>query len=214
MVELVTKNKQQKTKNIMYSLILASLLILSMTLVMALDMDQDTVQEIATAEDYVIAGTTPDQAFYGIEIFFEGFTEAFSEKAKISHMKERLSEAKVMVYENKIDDTMKAINGFSKIQNKLKNKTRVREHSRFMSNLGQKISAIAREGNLTDSDKDAIKGLIQEHKEEMKRESIEIISHDTDMTQTQASILFDKEQQEIQNKVTAEIQDRINKGKD
>lgn len=197
-------------KNI-HTLTLLSLLVLSITSVIALDLDQDVVEEIATQEDFVIAGVTPDEFLYRFELFFEGFSEAFSEDAKIEHMKERVSEAKVMTYENKFDYSIKAIGEFNKINNRLKNKTMLMEHSQFMGNLGQKVSTIARQGNMTDLDIDSIKELIQSHQEGLKKESINIISKRTGTTQAQASMLFDREQEQVRNRITVKINQRIQK---
>ena len=169
--------------------------------------------EIATAEDYVIAGTTPDQAFYGFELAFEGVTEAFSEKARIAHMKERVAEAKVMMYEGNINESIRAINRFERIRKKLNNQNRMNEHHQFMNNLGQQVSAIARQGNVTESDRAMIKELIQEHKGRIKNESIEIISEDKGITIEEASGLLEQKQQKTKNKVTFQMQERMNEVK-
>lgn len=185
-------------KKKIYSIALALLLLLSMASVFA--------QEIAVEEDFVVAGVNPDDLFYGVDRAVERFTEMFSEEAKIAHMKERLAEAKVMIAQNKINYSLVAIKGFDKVRQRIKNQTRIQEHTKLMNNLGQKISEIARQGKLTESDRMQIKTLIETHKLRIKEESIKLISQAKNMTQEEAQILFDQEREKIRNRITIHVQ--------
>ncbi|MEK6884416.1 MAG: DUF5667 domain-containing protein [Nanoarchaeota archaeon] len=128
-------------------------------------------QEIATAEDIKIAGITPDSPLYGIELAFEGIIELFSENVKLSHAAERLAETKVMISEDKLFYAQRAINNFELIFLRVENKSKIEEHKKLMDNLGQKVSEIAsQKGALTEEDRTKIKGLIEEHRENVLNE--------------------------------------------
>ena len=128
-----------------------------------------------SADEISNAGITPDSIFYGLDIGLERVTEMFSENAKLKHAKERLSEVKVMLQENKVEMAEKGRQNFNKLRLRIKNQTRIQEHSELMDNLGQKISAIAsQKGQLNKTQKQEINQLILQHQERIREESEEI----------------------------------------
>lgn len=130
---------------------------------------------IVTIEDIDNAGIKPDSILYGIDIGLERMTEIFSENAKLKHTKERLSEIKLMINESNFEDAEKGIQNFNKLRNRIKNQTRVKEHSELINNLGQKISGIAsQKGKLTEEQREQIRLLISGHRERINIEEEEI----------------------------------------
>ncbi len=133
-------------------------------------------QEIATEEDVRMAGViTPDSIFYGLDIGLERVTEMFSENAKLKHAKERMSEVKIMLQENKVEMAEKGIQNFERLRLRIKNQTRIKEHSELMDNLGQKISAIAsQKGQLNETQKQEINQILNQYQERIRNESQQI----------------------------------------
>lgn len=156
-------------KNI--TLLLTGILMISLFSIVLVQADD----EIATIEDIERAGIKPDSILYGIDIGLERMTEMFSEKAKLRHTKERLSEIRLMINESKFEDAEKGIKNFNRLRNRIKNQTMVQEHSELIDNLGQKISGIAsQQGKLTEAQREEIKLLILEHKGRIKIEEEEL----------------------------------------
>jgi len=184
---------------------------ISLTLLLLLSMASVFAQEIAVEEDFVVAGVNPDDFFYGVDRAIERFTEMFSEEAKIAHMKERFAEVKVLIAQHKVNHSMIAIEGFNQVKNRIKDKTRVQEHNNLMENLGQKISEIAQQGKLTESDKAQIKTLIETHKSKIQEESVKLISQSKNITKEQAQVKLIQEQEKIRNKITNQIQEKVRK---
>lgn len=134
-------------------------------------------EEISTLEDKLEAGTTPDSPLYGIDLALERIGELFSENIKLLHAKERLAEVKVMINQNKLEHAEKARLKFEELRLRVKNQTKIEEHKKLIDNLGQKISAIASiKGQLTEQQRLDIKMLIEQHKERIKTETVEIIN--------------------------------------
>ena len=133
-------------------------------------------QEIATEEDVRMAGViTPDSILYGLDIGLERVTELFSENAKLKHAKERMSEVKIMLQENKVEMAEKGIQNFERLRLRIKNQTRIKEHSELMDNLGQKISAIAsQKGQLNETQKQEINQILNQYQERIRNESQQI----------------------------------------
>lgn len=153
------------------ALFISSILFLSLFSIILVQAED----EIATIEDIDNAGIKPDSILYGVDIGLERITEMFSENAKLKHTKERLSEIRLMINESKFDKAEKGIQNFNKLKNRIKNQTRVQEHSELINNLGQKISGIAsQQGKLTEDQREQIKLLISGHKERIKVEEEKI----------------------------------------
>jgi len=133
-----------------------------------------TAQEIATEEDIKNAGITPDSFLYRFDLAFERVTEQFSERAKLKHAQERMSEVKVMLQENKPEMAEKSRQSFNKLRLRIRNQTQINEHTNLMDNLGQKISTIASNGQLNETQKQEIKELINQHQERIREEVEEI----------------------------------------
>lgn len=128
-------------------------------------------QEIATQEDVILAGITPDSVFYPLEIAFEKIIELFSENAKLNHAIERLAEVKVMISREKLPEAEVARAGFEVIRSKMNNVSLVKNQKILLDNLGKKIIEISSVRNkLTSQDIVEIKDLIEIHKSDVMEE--------------------------------------------
>ena len=127
-------------------------------------------QEIATQEDVELAGITPDkQIRWRLELMLNRISETFSEDAKIRHIQERLSEAKVMMHQNKFQHAEQAMEKFEKSYARTKNKMGLEKDKEFADNLGQKIRTIATNQTMTQEKIQEIEQLVEQHRE-MNRE--------------------------------------------
>ena len=169
----------------------------------------EEVFQIVETEDVVLAGTVPGDLFYNAEMLIERFTEMFGENIKLAHAQERIAEAKLMIAEGKINESQVAMKNFDKVFSRIKNQSRMREHKQLRENLGSRISLIASKGNMTDSDRQAIKLLIFEHKEKIMSENVEIIAGNKNINQAKALELYEQERTKVQQRVTTKISNRV-----
>lgn len=141
---------------------------------------------IAGPEEIKGAGITPDSALWPLDLIFERASELVSENAKLLHAQERVAEARVMIAVNKTDKAVRVQEGFERVYQRVQNKTRLEEHKALMDNLGQKISAIAKDGPVSEADREAIKALIDAHAGKVRDEEKEIEQErEQEQTQTQ-----------------------------
>ena len=169
----------------------------------------EEVFQIVETEDVVLAGTVPGDLFYNAEMLIERFTEMFGENIKLAHAQERIAESKLMIAEGKINESQVAMKNFDKVFSRIKNQSRMREHKQLRENLGSRISLIASKGNMTDSDRQAIKLLIFEHKEKIMSENVEIIAGNKNINQAKALELYEQERTKVQQRVTTKISNRV-----
>jgi len=142
-------------------------IIISLMLVFSLGI----VSAQVTNEEISEAGMTPDNVFYGLDLFFEQIEEAINPESKFKHLRERIMETKVMIHQNKIQEAERARKEFDKISLKIQNQTRIKEQKEFMNNLGNQISQIASvKGKLTENQKQEIQDLIFQHRERIRNE--------------------------------------------
>jgi len=146
-----------------------------------------TSAQSITQQDIDKAGITPDSSLYPVEIAFEKITELFSENAKLQHAQERLAEVKVMISENKLKESEKAINNFKEVELKIKNKSKIKEHSKVINELDDKIKEIEKEDeeelknnpntNITqikEKHKKELENVLEEHNNEVENEKNDI----------------------------------------
>lgn len=112
------------------------------------------------------AGILPDSPFYGIKIIFENVGESFIPSLKVIHAKKRIAEIEALIQKGKIAKANEIKAKFDEKYAKFtdKQKQDIDDDKKVADNLGQKISAIASQGNMTEQDRTDIKTLIDAHK--------------------------------------------------
>ena len=128
--------------------------------------EDTSLDSVLTQEDVEEAGTLPTSKLYKWDLFMEKFTEFFSKKAVFNHAKERIYESKILIKQNHYDKITELQTRFNEKYLLLneEQKNIIDEDKKLIQNLGQKVSAIASDGKLTEQDRIDIKNLIIEHK--------------------------------------------------
>ena len=149
---------------------LTTILMLLILSSLAFAQEDTSLDSVITQEDVEEAGTLPTSKFYKWDLFMEKFTEFFSKKAIFVHAKERIHEAKILIKQNHYDKIAEIQTRFNEkyLQLSEEQKNIIDEDKQLIQNLGQKVSAIASDGKLTEQDRIDIKNLIIEHKNSVR----------------------------------------------